>query len=157
MSVDKDLRKKVIKKLTKLFKKETASKIETSIYKFSSDYAESTGTPFLIEQIYQDKADTIICSLNESSFLTKAINDGKIDASKISFLRPEELKPEKYDKIIKKKKITQARKKKKTTSAFKCPKCKKRKCVVAEKQILAGDEPATVFITCVDCGHTRSL
>ena len=157
MSVNKDLRKKIIKKLIKIFKKDISSKIEYSIYKFSLDYSESTGTPFLIEQIYQDKSQTIICSLKNSKFLIKAINSGKIDASRISFLKPEELKPEKYDKIIKRKEVKRVKKKKKTTDAFECSKCKKRKCTVTEKQIMSGDEPATVFVTCVECGHAFSF
>eukprot|EP00299_Pterocystis_sp_00344_P003722 c14491_g1_i1.p1 GENE.c14491_g1_i1~~c14491_g1_i1.p1 ORF type:complete len:528 (-),score=127.92 c14491_g1_i1:74-1567(-) len=40
-----------------------------------------------------------------------------------------------------------------TSDAFKCPSCGQRKCTYREMQTRSADEPMTVFITCVACGH----
>jgi len=45
----------------------------------------------------------------------------------------------------------------KSSSAFKCSKCKKSKCSVTQKQTRAGDEPATTFVTCLECGYNFSF
>jgi transcription elongation factor S-II len=41
------------------------------------------------------------------------------------------------------------------THEFKCGKCKnkKRECVYQELQVRSADEPMTLFITCLNCGH----
>ena len=33
-----------------------------------------------------------------------------------------------------------------------CSKCKKSRCQVAQKQTRSGDEPPTIFVTCLECG-----
>ena len=53
-------RKSTLKLLEKIFDKKISKMIENSIYEFSESYAETQGTPFLIEQIYQDKVPKII-------------------------------------------------------------------------------------------------
>ena len=39
-----------------------------------------------------------------------------------------------------------------STSLFTCKKCGSKKCTYYELQIRSADEPATIFITCLDCG-----
>lgn len=39
------------------------------------------------------------------------------------------------------------------TTQFKCGKCKKRECIYQEVQLRSADEPMTLFITCLNCGH----
>lgn len=167
MEVTQKLRDESIKQLSKIFstkpkkkEKDLATKMEKSIYDFSYNYAENNNTLFLLENIYETKVSEIICTLESDTtkFVIKALISGKIDASQIASLKPEELNPEKYEKILKKKEIEEYKKKNKASSnAFKCSKCKKRKCEVVEKQIRAGDEPATVFVTCLECGHKFSF
>ena len=50
--IDKKLRDDIFKELSKKFGNKVAIKIEQGIYNFSEDYAETNGTPFLIQQIY---------------------------------------------------------------------------------------------------------
>ena len=150
--------KKVIKEISKIFDKKKAKIIEKSIYDFSEDFATENETPFLLAQIYNTKKDEILKQLNESKILVQRIKDNEIDATTIAFLKVEELHPEKYEKILKKRSIVEAKKKNKaTTSAFKCSKCKNSKTEVVEKQTRAADEPATLFITCMVCGHKWSI
>ena len=44
-----------------------------------------------------------------------------------------------------------------STDMFTCKKCKSKKCTYYEVQTRSADEPATIFVTCLDCGkHWKS-
>lgn len=150
------------KKLIDLVKdKKLAEKIEKSIYEWTEEYTESNSTPeFMFENFYQDKFSDILKNLDEkyNSYLLKAIKNKEIDPEKLAFLKPEEVFPEKFDSIIKKKKIEQAIKENKaSTNAFKCPKCKSRKSKIHQRQMRACDEPVTTFVTCLECGNVTKF
>ena len=164
MNIDDKLRKETIKNLQKIIfkkpnkdEKEILKKIEQSIFNFSLDYAESNETPFLVEEIYKTKVDEIGCSIQNDklNYIKNSLKKGIIDPLKIAKLKPEELNPQKYEKIIMRKNLNKT--KKATSDAFKCSKCGKRKCQVTEKQLRRGDEPATVFVNCLECGHQFRL
>lgn len=157
--MDDDKRKENIKILKKVFDKEIPKQIEKSIYNFSVNYAEEQETPFLLEQIYDDKFNEIMSHITDKkSSLVKSIKDGIIDPKKIASLQPHQLNPEKYEKIIKKKELEEYNKNNKASSdAFKCSKCKKKKCQVRTEQRRAGDEPPTIVITCTECGHVTTM
>jgi DNA-directed RNA polymerase subunit M/transcription elongation factor TFIIS len=143
-----------ITKLIEYVKKELAVEIEKSISKYSQEYAETNDTIYLLESIYDTKLEEILIALANNSDIVKT----KEDASKIAFLRPDELNADKYQDLLKKKEIREFKKNNvKASNAFKCSKCKKSKCQVTQKQIRAGDEPATTFVTCLECGHTFSF
>jgi len=70
-------------------------------------------------------------------------------------MRPDELNPDKYEKINKKKEIEEHKKSNQATSSvYKCTKCKERKSVITQKQTRSADEPATLYIECKSCGYT---
>ena len=83
----------------------------------------------------------------------KSLKDKTIDSKKLAFLKPEELNPEKYEQLIKKKEFEEYKKNNASSSnAFTCTKCKKSRCQVSQKQVRAGDEPPTTFVDCLECG-----
>ena len=164
MSLDKKIRDENIKILNEIFKKNKmpkkfdslAKEIEEGIHNFSYDYAENNNTLFLFESIYSDKFEKMKCLLNTSKFIIDSLKEKKIKPRELAFLKPEELNPDKYADIITKKEIEEFKKSNQaTTDAYKCPKCKQRKCSVEEKQTRSGDEPATVYVECKnpDCGY----
>lgn len=131
-----------------------ATLVEKSINKFSVEYSETNDIPLLLENIYDSKLDEIINVLNKTPELIN--NDD--DAKRIAFMTPAELNPENYEKILKKKEMEEYKKNDvKSSLAFKCSKCKKNKCSVTQKQTRAGDEPATTFVTCLECGYNFSF
>ena len=149
-------RKNNIKKISKIVKKKIAQQIEESIYLFSVAYTEEADMAFLLESIYSDKFNEIYNLLlnNKFKFLINALESKKIDPTKIAYMRPDELNPNKYEKIIKKKEIEDFKKKNvPTSSAYKCPKCKESKITITQKQTRAADEPATVYMECNVCGY----
>jgi DNA-directed RNA polymerase subunit M/transcription elongation factor TFIIS len=150
-------RKLVIDKLNKLFKENISKKIETSIYNFSDEFANTNNTPFLLESIYDTKSDEILSLLNnkESKQLLKSLQNNTVDPERLAYMKPEELNPEKYEQIIKKRELEEFKKNNGASSdAFTCSKCKKSKCKIEQKQTRAGDEPPTTFVTCLECNHT---
>jgi DNA-directed RNA polymerase subunit M/transcription elongation factor TFIIS len=150
-------RQKNINKISELLNEKIGIKIEASVYNFSKEYTEDNETPFLLESVYSDKFNEIYNLLinKKSVFLIEAIKSNKIDPLKIAMMRPDELNPDKYEKIIKRKEIEDYKKSNEATSdVHKCPKCKERKSVVIQKQTRAADEPATLYIECKSCGHT---
>lgn len=138
-----------------------ATKLENSIFKWTNDYMETNITPpFMFENFYQDKFSDIIKHLNikNNPYLLEAIKTEKIKPENIAFLKPEEIYPEKFEAILNKRKLEKAIKDNQaTTDAFKCPRCKKRKAKIDQKQIRAGDEPMTTFVTCVECGNVQKF
>jgi DNA-directed RNA polymerase subunit M/transcription elongation factor TFIIS len=156
MDIDTASRNEMIKQLGKFIGDKLAKDVETSIYNFSKEYAETNDTPYLIQSIYDSKSEEILCNLTNknSDYLVKSLKENKIDPKKIAFLKPEELNPEKYENIIKKREMEEYKKNNTSGSnAFTCVKCKKSKCQVSQKQTRAGDEPPTTFVTCMECGH----
>jgi len=157
MDIDSKSRADVIKQITKVISDKLAKDVENSIFNFSKEYAEINDTPYLIQSIYDTKSEEIICQLlnKESDYLIKLIKEKKIDATKIAFMKPEELNPEKYENIIKKREMEEYKKNNTSGSTvFTCVKCKKARCQVTQKQTRAGDEPPTTFVSCLECGHT---
>lgn len=156
MDVDKQLRNKTKESFTKILNTNYSNKIEESIFNFSVDYATVNETPYLIEQIYETKVDDLIKLLHnkENDYFLKAIKEEQINLDQIAFMKPDELNPEKYDKIIKKKSVEQDKIDNQATSnVYECKKCKNRKCSVTQRQTRAADEPATTFVKCKECGY----
>lgn len=152
------IRDNTLLKLQKLVSNTNSKKIEESIFNFSQKYSIENDTPFLLNQIYETKANELLCILtgNNGKNLKKLIELNKIDISQIAFLKPDELDPKSYSKIKEKNKVIDL-KKNIGTDAYECKKCKKRKCSVSERQIRSGDEPATLFIKCLECDYTYTI
>jgi DNA-directed RNA polymerase subunit M/transcription elongation factor TFIIS len=153
MEVEKQIRDNYRKKLEQLVKTAIASKIENSIFQFTIEYATKEDTLFLCEEIYKTKVVEIL-DLLKNNTLVKNIEDGKIDPSKIAYMKPEILDPEKFKALL----DSREKEKKKNdtvgTTVFKCSKCKKSRSKVTQKQTRAADEAPTTFVECLECGHT---
>ena len=155
-------RTKYVKQINKIIKDSKISKqIEESIFNWTKEYLESNMAPeFMMENFYLDKLSDIIKNLDKkyNSYLLQAIKEKSIDIDKIAFFKPEEIFPEKFEDLTKKRKLNQAIKDNKATSnAFKCPECKAKKSTVEQKQTRSGDEPMTTFVTCLECGHVMKF
>jgi DNA-directed RNA polymerase subunit M/transcription elongation factor TFIIS len=150
------IKSQFIEKIKKVLSEKFAKDIEESIRQFSKEYAETNDTPYLLDSIYETKMDEILSQIlnKESDFLIKNLKNGTIEASKIAYMKPEEIDPEKYDNIIKKQQMAEYKKNNtQGSNIFTCSKCKKSNCTVSTKQTRAGDEPPTTFVTCLECGH----
>jgi DNA-directed RNA polymerase subunit M/transcription elongation factor TFIIS len=156
MEVEKQIRDKYRKKLEQIVNTTNASKIENGIHQFTLEYATKEETPYLSEEIYKTKVLEIL-DLLKNSTLIKNIEDGKIDPSKIAYMKPEVLDPEKFKALLDSREKEKKKNDTAGTTVFKCSKCKKSRSKVTQKQTRAADEAPTTFVECLECGHTFRL
>ena len=148
-------RKNILNKIYQIINdNDISKKIEEGIHLFTNEYLEINNTPiFLFDEIYNDKATEIINILSLTNNIKQLINDNKILPEKIAFMKDEDLIPEKYEDIKKKKEIQHLNSENKGSTSFECKKCHEKCAEITQKQTRSGDEPPTIFITCLKCGH----
>ena len=109
----------------------------------------------LFVQLYLDRLRTIYINLKNTSFISQ-IKNNEIAPKTIAFMSHQEMAPLHWRELIEQK--TKRYENKFTnniqasTDMFKCKKCKSKRCTYYELQTRSADEPATIFITCLDCG-----
>ena len=135
------------------------TKIENSIYRYTINTIKlNDNLSDYFDNIYNDKFNDIYENINgniNNNYLLSNINNGNIDLDNISIMKPEELFPDKWKKIINRLDlINEKQKNMATTDLFTCKKCKNNRCSVFELQTRSADEPMTTFVTCIVCKNT---
>ena len=106
-------------------------------------------------QIYLDRLRSIYINLKDTSFLNR-IKNGEVTPLNIASMTHQEMNPSQWKTLIEQKVIRDANKYtnhiQASTDMFTCKKCKSKRCTYYELQTRSADEPATIFITCLDCG-----
>ena len=91
--------------------------------------------------------------------LRRSVADGLISPAVLLDLSPEELGSDERRNSNAKirehatNEAVRGQKKEASTDAFKCGKCKQRKCTYYQLQTRSADEPMTTFVTCVNCDN----
>lgn len=154
-------RSNIISKIDEIIKDEKISRnIERGVFNFT--LKESTTkkllkkweNPFFVN-IYLDRLKTIYTNIQYEP-LKILIRSGNIKTSELAFMTHQEMRPDKWDKMIEEKNkrdkckyetVIEA-----ATDTFKCRKCKSNKCTYYQMQTRSADEPMTTFVSCLDCG-----
>jgi transcription elongation factor S-II len=138
--------------------KQYAGNIEKSVFNYA--IKESTfqkivkkwENPFFA-QVYLNRLRSVYANL---ATLTRMLSTGEIQAKDVGFMTHQEIQPEKWMTLIENKIIRNASKYNNnieaSTDMFTCKKCKSKRCTYYELQTRSADEPATIFVTCLDCG-----
>jgi transcription elongation factor S-II len=142
-----------------------SANLEIAIYNYAIKEANSRkiikkwDNPYFV-QLYVDHLRSIYLNLKNKDLLDQ-IKSGEITPQSVAFMTHQELNPGRWSKLIEQKikrdsnKFTtniQA-----STDMFTCKKCRSKKCTYYELQTRSADEPATIFVTCLDCGkHWKS-
>jgi transcription elongation factor S-II len=104
--------------------------------------------------IYIDRLRSIYFNLKPEIIIQ--IIHKEIKPQEVAFMTHQEFDATKWKELIDKKmKRDDSKfnaKIESSTSLFTCKKCNSKKCTYYELQIRSADEPATLFITCLDCG-----
>ena len=157
-----EFRKNVSEKLDVILKHtKTSLNMEKGIYNYAVKEASTKkvvkkwDNPHFV-QIYVDRVRSIYFNLNNESLLQQ-LADGTIKPHVVAFMTHQELRPEKWEKLIQCK-IQRDKHKYETnieaaTDTFKCRKCHSNKCTYYQMQTRSADEPMTTFVTCIDCGN----
>lgn len=110
--------------------------------------------------IYVDRLRSLVLNLKKAGFLEQ-VKNGEFEPKQLAFLTHQEFEPEQWRLLIEKKMKRDASKYndniQASTNMYTCKKCKSTRCTYYEMQTRSADEPATIFVTCLDCGkHWRS-
>ena len=149
MSISKDTEKIFENYISK---KKTKILVE-HIINYCNKYSEDNDCEYLVQSIIDTKVTYIISLFEKNNFLKDSIKKNAIDPSKLCYLKQEVIEPDKYENIMRKKELEEYRKNNQASSnVFKCNKCGESKCQVTQRQTRSGDEPATTFVECMECG-----
>ena len=138
-----------------------STNLEIGVFKYA--YKEARNKKILKKwenkkflQIYMDRLRTIYINLKNVNLLNN-IKSGEITPQSIAFMTHQEMNPNRW-KILIENKIKRDENKynnnnmEASTDMFTCKRCKSKRCTYYELQTRSADEPATIFVTCLDCG-----
>jgi len=144
--------------------------LEKATYNYTIDYCKShnmlpSWSCSVFKNMYVTKAKSIIANIRpENEYLSNGILRnmlmcGKVKIEEIPYLKPEEIRPDVWDKVIEEGKKYDSNlddefvKKSTKTDMFYCPKCKKNETSYYTMQCRSADESESVFISCLNCSH----
>lgn len=134
--------------------------LEKGVYNYSIKEANSRKiikkweNPYFA-QIYVDRLRSIYLNIKKPDLLAM-IKNNEITPQTLAFMTHQEMDHEHWRTMIERKIKRDASKfttnVQASTDMFTCRKCKSKRCTFYEMQIRSADEPATIFVTCLDCG-----
>uniref|UniRef100_A0A6C0CST6 TFIIS-type domain-containing protein n=1 Tax=viral metagenome TaxID=1070528 RepID=A0A6C0CST6_9ZZZZ len=141
--------------------------LEIGIYNYCIDYATEHQIPLcwscdLFKELYIAKTKSLYANLNskysiKNKRLMKRLKENEFMPHELAMYRPENIYPEVWKGIIDRELLrTKAAYEPQATAMtdrYTCGKCKKNKCSYYELQTRSADEPMTMFINCLHCGH----
>jgi transcription elongation factor S-II len=142
-----------------------SANLEIAIYNYAIKEANSRkiikkwDNPYFV-QLYVDRLRSIYMNLKNSELLEQ-LKSGEITPQTVAFMTHQEMNNGRWSKLIEQKIKRDANKfttnVQASTDMFTCKKCRSKKCTYYELQTRSADEPATIFVTCLDCGkHWKS-
>ena len=106
-------------------------------------------------QLYMDRLRSIYINLKNEELLNH-LKSGEITGQTLANMTHQEMNPQHWKELIDKKRKRDENKytnnAQASTDMFTCRKCKSKRCTYYELQTRSADEPATIFITCLECG-----
>ena len=106
-------------------------------------------------QLYLDRLRSIYINLQNEELLEQ-LKNGEITPQVLAYMTHQEMNKGQWKELIEQKTKRDANKYttqiQASTDMFTCRKCKSKRCTYYELQTRSADEPATIFVTCLDCG-----
>ena len=160
--ISKNIKKKVMSDLMEYFDKDICTNIELGICEFTKMYCMNANIDNMYDAIYKDKAADILENLKNNSRTIKklksSIQDGNLDPYQLSFMKPEELDNDIWEKFIKRKLLSENRLNNLPAIKWKpCKLCKNVNHNFYQIQTRSADEPMTIFYICQECGKTTKI
>ena len=154
-------RRNIQKRFEDLIKNETKSiNLEKGIYNYAIKESNNNkiikkwDNPYFV-QLYLDRLKSIFVNLKNEKLLDKIRTD-EITPQTLAFMTHQEMNEDIWKELLEKKMKRDANKYtnniQASTDMFTCRKCKSKRCTYYELQTRSADEPATIFVTCLDCG-----
>lgn len=156
-----EFRQNVINKLGDIIQNnEIADELEKGVYEFAEKEANTLKLVIKWDnphftQLYMDRLRSIYINLKNEELLDH-LKSGEITGQTLANMTHQEMNPQHWKELIDKKRKRDENKytnnAQASTDMFTCRKCKSKRCTYYELQTRSADEPATIFITCLDCG-----
>lgn len=154
-------RRNIQKRFEDILEDETKSiNLEKGIYNYAIKESNNNkiikkwDNPYFV-QLYLDRLKSIFVNLKNEKLLDKIRTD-EITAQTLAFMTHQEMNEDIWKELLDKKMKRDANKYtnniQASTDMFTCRKCKSKRCTYYELQTRSADEPATIFVTCLDCG-----
>jgi transcription elongation factor S-II len=153
-----NIRQKLVQKINN--ENKVASNLEKAIFNYAIKEAtqrkiiKKWENPYFV-QLYVDRLRTIFQNLSNPEILSQ-LQSNELHPQTLAFMTHQEMNPERWKTLIQQKIKRDASKFdtniEASTDMFTCKKCRSKKCTYYELQTRSADEPATIFITCLDCG-----
>lgn len=154
-------RKNIQKRFEDILENETKSiNLEKGIYNYAIKESNNNkiikkwDNPYFV-QLYLDRLKSIFVNLKNEKLLDKIKTD-EIPPQTLAFMTHQEMNEDIWKELLEKKMKRDANKYtnniQASTDMFTCRKCKSKRCTYYELQTRSADEPATIFVTCLECG-----
>jgi len=154
-------RRNIQKRFEDILENETKSiNLEKGIYNYAIKESNNNkiikkwDNPYFV-QLYLDRLKSIFVNLKNEKLLDKIKTD-EITPQTLAFMTHQEMNEDIWKELLDKKMKRDANKYtnniQASTDMFTCRKCKSKRCTYYELQTRSADEPATIFVTCLDCG-----
>jgi DNA-directed RNA polymerase subunit M/transcription elongation factor TFIIS len=105
--------------------------------------------------IYLDRLRSVILNIQRKD-IQQILKSREVKPQDIPFMTHQEMNSEHWRPLIEKKMKRDENKYNQnieaSTDMFSCKKCKSKRCTYYELQTRSADEPATIFVSCLDCG-----
>jgi DNA-directed RNA polymerase subunit M/transcription elongation factor TFIIS len=135
--------------------------LEAGIFEYALVYGLINGmSETIIQSIYNDKFNELVSYIDKKSskynkYVYLNIIKKKVNSQEVAFQSPQEINPEGWKNIIKKRELREYKKNNMAaTDLYKCYTCQERRCQVRQLQTRGADEPITNFVTCLNCFKT---
>lgn len=156
-----EFRGNIVKKFENIIKNDSKSiNLEKGIYNYAIKEANNKkiikkwDNPYFV-QLYLDRLKSIYINLKNKDLLLKLQTDD-INPQILAFMTHQEMNEDIWRVLLEQKMKRDANKFtnniQASTDMFTCRKCKSKRCTYYELQTRSADEPATIFVTCLDCG-----
>ena len=138
-----------------------AANLERGVYNAALDHALKRSVvrrwdcPAFV-RIYTDRLRSVRRGIDDPRVCEK-VRNGSMRAHEVAFLSHQELRPDKWEKLLEAKKARDAclyePQLDANTDNFVCGRCKSNRCSYYQLQTRSADEPMTTFVTCINCGN----
>jgi DNA-directed RNA polymerase subunit M/transcription elongation factor TFIIS len=153
-------RSNFVKKIDLLIEDEKISRnIERGVYNFTlkectnRKLLKKWDNPFFVT-IYIDRMKSMYTNIQHEPF-KKLIQTGEIKLSELAYMTHQEIRPDKWQKMIEEKSKRDKCKYETTVEAstdrFICRKCKSNQCSYYQLQTRSADEAISTYVTCINC------
>ena len=143
-----------------------ATDMERGIYNFAIDYSTHRGVACVwsngrFVNVYLSKSRSVVANLDPGAYVgntrlvVRVTAEREFEPRALVYMKAENVHPDRWKDTLDRKVLKDSynEKPEAMTDQFKCKKCRKNQTSYMELQTRSADEPMTVFISCLNCGH----